>query len=190
MLFSLKDDGVLRRVPVRVFWKGQFISKCVEINFSIALNFRHQVAFSVFQFIFKDTFWWRPILFSSLFIMGRANIRMHSDRASGKTILPIILKQTLLIGCTSHFIKEVLWFGGAEMRKGRYYFYIVKWQNGASGWFQVSISSKGREKTFQDFHLSCFWVLEFLKSSGIITAFCCNRKHHLLEHSASNITSL
>ena len=51
-------------------------------------------------------------------------------------------------------------------------------------------SREGRDKTFQDFHLSCFSVLEFLKSSGIITAFCCNRKHHLLKHPVSNITSL
>lgn len=45
--------------------------------------------------------------FSSLFIMGRANIRMHSDQASEQAILPIILKQTPLIGCASHFIKGV-----------------------------------------------------------------------------------
>lgn len=42
----------------------------------------------------------------------------------------------------------------------------------ASGKLSTEMASEGREKTFQDFHLSQFSALEFLKSSGIIAAFC------------------
>ena len=185
--------ALLQRMRRRVFRKGQFLSKCVEINFSIALNFWNQVAFSVFQFIFIDTSWWRPISFSLLFIMGCSNIRMHSDQASESAILLIILKQTLLIGDVSHKkkTKKKGFLGLEEMGwGGKSCFYLVNWQRKTSGWLSIYIAREGRDKTFQDFHLSCFSVLEFLKSSGIITAFCCNRKHHLLKHSVSNITSL
>ena len=85
--------------------------------------------------------------------------------------------------------KRLPWFGGDGMRWGELLLF-GNWQRRTGGWLSIYIAREGRDKTFQDFHLSCFSVLEFLKSSGIITAFCCNRKHHLLKHSVSNITSL